>query len=207
MAHFMTSQFAEATEKTFRDGMRHLASGVCVVTLGGGEWRTGITATSVVSLSVEPPTLLVCINRGSSSYASVQSLGAFAVNVLASDQRQIAERFAGAFGLKGADRFRDGRWFVLPSGAPCLAASAAVFDCEVEEQLERHTHAIVIGRVRRVLLGDGRGALLYWRGAYDQLDCSQDELARTKSSLREPVIAQLSVNSPDPKIDRSHCTV
>ena len=178
---------AEATEKTFRDGMRHLASGVCVVTIGAGERKTGLTATSVASLSVEPPALLVCVNRESSSYRAVQSLGAFAVNVLASNQREIAERFAGASGLKGADRFRDGHWIVLPSGAPCLAASVVVFDCEVEERLERHTHAIVIGRVRRVLLGDGRGALIYWRGAYDQLDCSQEELARTKSSLREAV--------------------
>ncbi len=173
MGHFMTSQFSEATEKTFRDGMRRLASGVCVVTLGAGERRTGLTATSVASLSVEPPALLVCVKRQSSSYAAVKSLGAFAVNVLACDQREIAERFAGASGLKGADRFRDGYWLVLPSGAPCLAESIAVFDCEVEERLERHTHAIVIGRVRRVLLGDGRGALLYWRGAYDQLDWRQ----------------------------------
>ena len=174
----MTTRFAEATEKTFRDAMRGLASGVCVVTIGFGERRTGLTATSVPPLSAEPPALLVCVNRASSSYAAVRSFGAFAVNVLGCDQREIAERFAGASGLRGADRFRDGGWLVLPSGAPCLATSVAVFDCEVEERLERHTHAIVIGRVQQVLLGDGRGALLYWQGAYDQLDLRQDEVAR-----------------------------
>jgi flavin reductase (DIM6/NTAB) family NADH-FMN oxidoreductase RutF len=66
--------------------------------------------------------------------------------VLAADQQEIADRFAGASGLTGADRFRDERWLVLSSGAICLAGSAAVFDCEVDERIERHTQAIVIGR-------------------------------------------------------------
>src|SRR5208337_2386122 len=134
---------------------RQLASGVCVVTVGYGEERAGLTATSVASLSVDPPTLLVCHNRASSSYRAVETLGAFAVNVLAADQQEIADGFAGSSGLTGADCFRDGRWLPLPSGASYLAGSVAVFDCEVEERFERHTQAIVIGRVRRVLAGDG----------------------------------------------------
>jgi flavin reductase (DIM6/NTAB) family NADH-FMN oxidoreductase RutF len=166
----------EATDGTFRDAMRQLASGVCVVTLGRDDERTGLTATSVSSLSADPPTLLVCVDRA--RYRAVESLGAFAVNVLAADQREIADRFDGASGLTGADRFRDERWLVLSSGAFCLAGSAAVFDCEVDERIERHRHAIVIGRVRWVLVGDGSGALIRWRGAYDQVGWSKDEIAR-----------------------------
>jgi flavin reductase (DIM6/NTAB) family NADH-FMN oxidoreductase RutF len=168
----------EATEETFRYAMRQFASSVCVVTWRSGDDRTGLTATSVASLSADPPTLLVCVNRASPSYRAVQSLGAFAVNVLAADQREIADRFVGASGLTGADRFRDERWLVLPSGASYLADSAAVFDCEVDERIERHTHAIVIGRVRRLLVGDGSGALVRWRGAYDQVGWSKEEIAR-----------------------------
>src|SRR5208282_343672 len=168
----------EATEQTFREAMRHLASGVCVVTLCAGERRTGLTATSVSSLSAEPPTLLVCVNRASSGYATLAGSGVFAVSVLAADQREFAERFVGDAGLNGAERYQGGSWRVLPSGVSCLADSVAVFDCEVDERIERHTHAIVIGRVRRVLLGAASGALVYWRGAFDQLGWSKDEVSR-----------------------------
>ena len=169
---------AEADGKTFRAAMRQLASGVCIVTLGVGEERTGLTTTSVSSLSAEPPTLLVCVNRASSSYSAFERFGAFAVNVLAADQREFAECFAGGPDLEGAQRYREGAWRALPNGVSCLADSVAVLDCEVDERIERHSNAIVIGRVRRVLLGGASGALVYWRGAYDQVGWSRDEIAR-----------------------------
>jgi len=169
---------AEATEKTFRDAMRQLAGGVCVVTVGAHEERTGLTATSVTSLCADPPTLLVCVNRESSSYQALTRFGVFAVNVLAADQREVAERFGGGSALKGSQRYQGGRWLVLPTGVRCLADAAAVFECEVDERIERHTHAIVIGRVRHVLVGTGSGALVRWRGAYDQVGWSADEISR-----------------------------
>jgi flavin reductase (DIM6/NTAB) family NADH-FMN oxidoreductase RutF len=168
----------EATEETFRDAMRQLARGVCLVTLGSGYERTGLTATSVSSLSAEPPTLIVCVNRASPSYPVLTRLGVFAVNVLSADQREFAERFASGSGLKQAEGYRDERWLALPGGADCLAGSIAVFDCAVEERIERHTHAIVVGRVRSVLTGAGSGALVLWRGAYDQVGWSDEEVAR-----------------------------
>ncbi len=169
---------AEATEKTFRDAMRQLAGGVCVVTVGAHEERTGLTATSVTSLCADPPTLLVCVNRESSSYQALTRCGVFAVNVLAADQREVAERFGGGSALKGSQRYQGGRWLVLATGVRCLADAAAVFECEVDERIERHTHAIVIGRVRHVLVGTGSGALVRWRGAYDQVGWSADEISR-----------------------------
>jgi flavin reductase (DIM6/NTAB) family NADH-FMN oxidoreductase RutF len=168
----------EATDGAVRDAMRQLAGGVSVVTSGSGQERAGVTVTSIASLSADPPTLLVCVDRASSSYRAILSHGRFAVNVLAADQREIADRFAGGSELKGEDRFREGRWLALPGGAPYLADSVGVFDCEADERIERHTHAIVIGRIRRVLIGDGSGALVRWRGAYDQVGWSRDEIAR-----------------------------
>jgi flavin reductase (DIM6/NTAB) family NADH-FMN oxidoreductase RutF len=168
----------EATEKTFREAMRELASGVCLLTSGSGDERSGLIATSVASLSADPATLLVCVDRASSSYRAVQSYREFAVSVLGADQREIADRFAGGSSLRGADRFRDWSWGVLPGGACYIAGSVAVFDCEAVERIESHAHAIVIGRVRRVLIGDGSGALVRWRGAYDQVGWSRDEIAR-----------------------------
>jgi flavin reductase (DIM6/NTAB) family NADH-FMN oxidoreductase RutF len=168
----------EATNKTFRDAMRQLARSVCLITLGSGEERAGLTATSVSSLSAEPPTLLVCVDRASPSYPALTRLGAFAVNVLSADQREFAERFASGSNVRQTERYQDGRWLALPSGVHGLADSIAVFDCDVEERIERHTHAIIIGRVRCVLTGGGSGALVHWRGSYDQVGWSDEEVAR-----------------------------
>lgn len=159
-------------EDIFRAASRQLANSVCIVTLGAGEERTGQTATSVSVLSAEPPTLLV------SGSLDLARHSAFAVNVLAADQREFAQKFSAASGLKAEEGFEDGRWLQLPSGVSCLAGSVAVFDCEVEECIQRHNHAILIGRVQHALLGEGSGALVYWQGAYDQVGWSRDEISR-----------------------------
>lgn len=169
---------AEADSKTFKAAMRQLAAGVCVVTVGAGDERNGLTATSVSSLSADPPTLIVCVNRGASSYPDFARFGTFAVNVLAADHRDIADRFAGAGKARGVERFAGARWAPLPGGGVCLADSVAVFDCELEERIEQHSHAIVLGRVRRVRVGTGSGALIYWRGGYDQVGWSDAEISR-----------------------------
>jgi flavin reductase (DIM6/NTAB) family NADH-FMN oxidoreductase RutF len=170
--------FVEADVDTFRAAMRHLASGVCLVTHSIGGASTGMTATAVASLSLDPPTLIVCLNRAASTYAGLAPGAAFGVSVLGADHRELAERFAGRTSAEGAERFREGRWLIAPSGAPLLWDALAAFDCEVEDVVKRHTHAIVIGRVRRAASGVGGGALVYWRGGYDQLGWSRDELSR-----------------------------
>lgn len=97
--------------RAFKNAMRHLASAVSVVTTGRGEQRTGFTASSVTSLSMEPPTLLVCLNRQSSAAPVLLEHGAFCINVLAKDQVDLADAFAGRDGRRGAARYRmrDGR--------------------------------------------------------------------------------------------------
>src|ERR1700674_383574 len=88
----------------FRSAMRHLAGGVSVITVGRGNDITGMTVTSVSSLSVDPPTLIVSINRGSSSWPLLKRHGVFGVNILTADQLDIAERFTGKEGRKGGTR-------------------------------------------------------------------------------------------------------
>jgi flavin reductase (DIM6/NTAB) family NADH-FMN oxidoreductase RutF len=170
--------FVEADVDAFRAAMRHLASGVCLVTHCVGGARAGMTATAVASLSLDPPTLIVCLNRGASTYVGLAPGVAFGVSVLGADHRELAERFAGRTGEEGAERIREGRWLIPPSGAPLLWDALAAFECEVEDVVERHTHAIVIGRVKHAVAGSGGGALVYWRGGYDQLGWSEDELSR-----------------------------
>src|SRR4029453_18911956 len=136
----------EATSGDFRNAMRQLTGGVSVITAGRGRDISGMTVTSVSSLSVDPPTLIVSINREASSWPLVKRYGFFGVNILTSDQIDIAERFTGKGGLKGADRFAGAHWTTRVSGVPLLTDALAVSDCEVEDVVERHSHAIVIGR-------------------------------------------------------------
>ena len=169
---------AEAAETTFRDAMRQLARGVSIVTFGAGGSRAGFTATSVTSLSSDPPSLIACIPLGSPSLNALRRSSSFAVNLLAADQQEYAEHFAGRSGLHGSERYPGGPWRPLPSGVLWLANSIVAFDCEIEDRIERHTHAILIGRVWRVFMGSGSGALICWRGGYDQVGWSGDQIAR-----------------------------
>ncbi|MDB5503129.1 MAG: flavin reductase [Tardiphaga sp.] len=167
----------------FRGAMRALAGGVSVITVGRGKDISGMTVTSVSSLSVEPPTLIVSVNRQSSSWPLLQRYGAFGVNILTADQLDIAERFAGKDGLKGAARFSGAQWVTRATGVPLLVGSLAAIDCDVEEVIERHSHAIVIGRVRDVITAAPRTALTYWDGQYVAIDQNEDALKLAEVSL------------------------
>jgi len=158
----------------FRGAMRHLTGGVSVITAGRGKDITGMTVTSVSSFSVDPPTLIVSINRDASSFPLIRRHGAFGVNILAADQLDIAERFAGKGGLKGADRFAGAGWVTAVSGVPLLVGALSAVDCEVEDIFERHSHGIIIGRVRDVRNSTRNAALAYWHGQYVAVDQDED---------------------------------
>jgi flavin reductase (DIM6/NTAB) family NADH-FMN oxidoreductase RutF len=164
----------EVTSGDFRNAMRQLTGGVSVITTGRGRDISGMTVTSVSSLSVDPPALIVSINREASSWPLVKRYGFFGVNILTSDQIDIAERFTGKGGLKGADRFAGARWTTRASGVPLLEDALAAIDCEVEDVVERHSHAIVIGRVLDVAVSARTAALAYWQGRYVAIDQDGD---------------------------------
>jgi flavin reductase (DIM6/NTAB) family NADH-FMN oxidoreductase RutF len=169
----------------FRGAMRHLTGGVSVITAGQAKDITGMTVTSVSSLSADPPTLIVSINRDSSSWPLVKRLGFFGVNILAADQLDVAERFTGKGGLKGADRFAGAQWTTRISGVPLLVGALAAIDCKVEDIVERHSHAIVIGRVLDIQSSGHTAALAYWQGRYVAVD--QDEDAAKLAEVSLPV--------------------
>jgi flavin reductase (DIM6/NTAB) family NADH-FMN oxidoreductase RutF len=153
----------------FRQAMRHLAGGVSIVTTGRGAERNGLTATSVSSLSMQPAALLVCINRECSVLPVLRDHGAFGINILGGVHRDLADRFAGRHGVRGAERFSGADWIELVTGAPLLADALAAVDCMVDSIMEWHSHALVIGRVAAVHLGGGPQALVYWRGGYSDV--------------------------------------
>jgi flavin reductase (DIM6/NTAB) family NADH-FMN oxidoreductase RutF len=176
----------EVSSDDFRGAMRHLVGGVSVITVGRGKDIAGMTVTSLSSLSVDPPTLIVSINRESSSWPLLRRHGFFGVNILTADQLAIAERFTGKGGLKGAARFAGAQWFTRASGVPLLAGALAAIDCEVEDIVERHSHVIVIGRVLDMQLSVRTAALAYWQGQYVAIDQNEDAIRLAEVSLPAP---------------------
>jgi len=163
--------------------MRQLTGGVSVITAGRGQDITGMTVTSVASLSADPPSLIVSINRSASSWPLIARDGFFGVNILSADQLDIAERFTGKNGLKGADRFAGAEWITRVSGVPLLVGALAAIDCEVEDIVERHSHAIVIGRALDMRISSRTAALAYWQGQYVAIDRSEDAIRLAEVSL------------------------
>ena len=159
-----------------KQAMRRLVGGVVVITAGTGEDRVGLTATSAVSLSVDPPTMLICVNRASSTWPVIARRH-FCVSILGAGQQATAERFAGIGGLRGAARYRGADWTIMESGASGLTEAQAIVDCALEEVIERHSHAILLGAVRAVRLNRiERPSLAYGGGRF--IGISPHEAAR-----------------------------
>jgi flavin reductase (DIM6/NTAB) family NADH-FMN oxidoreductase RutF len=128
----------------FRRAMRHVPTGVTVVTsLRDGEPR-GITVNSFASLSLEPASLLICINREARSYLYISTSRIFCVNVLAGDQRSLAEHFSGKVRER---QFSAIGYATDTTGAPVLDDSIAYFDCELAAEHHFGSHSILIGNV------------------------------------------------------------
>lgn len=162
----MSQQHLRSSE--FRVSMRHVASSVCVVTAGGDGGRVGITATSVCSVSMAPPLLLVCINVGSMSHDSLLHAGHFGVNVLDESQEQVADVFAGRHGLAGEARFlaAGALWEEGHGNAPLLAGAVASFGCRLVQRIPAGTHSVLIGEVVDVRCREAGNPLIYLDGSY-----------------------------------------
>lgn len=160
---------SDMDKSSFRQVMRLYPGAVTVIAVGAPGDRTGTTATSVCSLSDEPPLILACINRNASAHDLIQASKCFCVNVLAFDQSDIALRFAGQAGLSGEARFEADRWDVLKTGAPVLKGALASLDCSLEEEMDGRTHTIFIGRVRDACVRADAEPLLYYSGSFRTL--------------------------------------
>lgn len=159
-----TGPQAHVDAATFRNAMRELTAGVTVVTALGPDGPRGLTATAVCSVSADPPTLLVCVNRETEGHAAIRAAQAFCVNVTAQEHRPLAEHFAGRSGLRGAERFAHGAWRTLVTGAPVLEDAIAAFDCRVVEALDWGTHTVFLGAVAATHAADPARPALVWRG-------------------------------------------
>jgi flavin reductase (DIM6/NTAB) family NADH-FMN oxidoreductase RutF len=126
--------------------LRQVPAAVAVVTTGSQGLAHGMTATAFTPVSLDPPSLLVSINRSASLHAPLTRRRAFAVNILTGDAADIARAFSnGALGH--AERFAACSWRWHETGLPVLLAAQASFLCEVEERMNYGTHDLFVGRV------------------------------------------------------------
>lgn len=171
-------------EHQFRAVMRRLAGGVSIITAGRDLDITGMTVTSLTSLSANPPRVLVSVNRQASSFALIERLGTFGVNILGSDQQDLADRFSNGR-LKGPQRFEGIPWSAGTSGVPLLGNSLATVECRVEEIIERYSHGIIVGSLLSFDLSRELSGLVYWNGQYIEIkhDVDLDLLAEISIPL------------------------
>lgn len=147
----------------FRLAMRRVAATVNVISLNVDGRPMGVTATAVSSLSMDPPSLLVCINRAASVHASMADMEAFRVNILHRDQEEIASMFADRKLEKL--RFLDG-WDLRPDEPPRLIAAQSSVLCRRIDCHQFGTHSIFIGVIEDVRVREDVSPLLYWNGVY-----------------------------------------
>jgi len=151
----------EISSQDYRDAMARFAGAVHIVTTDGAAGKRGVTAIAACSVSDEPPTILVCLNRQNPSNELFVENGVFALNTLAAGQQDISNVFSGFTDVASADRFSHGEWETLVTGAPVLKGALAVFDCQLIEAKEMATHRIYFGRVTGIRIGDKLEPLLY----------------------------------------------
>jgi flavin reductase ActVB len=145
----------------FRTAMRQLASGVTVVTTtddSGG--RFGLTASSFVPVSIDPPLILVCIARAAASFPAFASCHRFAVSILADSHIEVAERFS----RPRTDKFSGDRLNTTPDGLPVIDGALSVIECEPTGRHEAGDHSILIGRVYALRTEPGRPMVYFNRG-------------------------------------------
>ncbi len=150
----------------FRATLGHFCTGVTIVTAAGGDGPAGFSCQSFTSLSLDPPLVLICPSKASTSWPKIAGTGAFCVNVLAEDQEELCRGFA----MRGGDKFAGIGWTPGPfTGSPVLAGALAWIECRIEATHDAGDHTIVVGRVLD-LAAEDRHPLLFYRGGYGRFD-------------------------------------
>jgi len=151
----------------FRATLRRWASGVSILTTRDGERAFGMTISAFSSVSLDPPLVLACVEKKAHTLPAIHSSGVFAINVLASDQRDLSKRFA--TDGNEAVRFEGLACRVGASGAPWLPGALAVVDCRVAAVHDAGDHVIFVGEVLATDFAEEREPLLYYDASYRNL--------------------------------------
>ncbi len=154
---------APVDELAFRRTLGHLATGVTVITTHGDQGVHGMTANAVTSVSLDPPLILVCVDRRARMLRYIQERSAFGVNLLRETQEPLSRFFARSWKASAPPEYRFEEW----AGIPYLVGSLGGISCRVYQVLEGGDHAIVLGRVVGLRVDEPAGRpLLFYRGRY-----------------------------------------
>jgi flavin reductase len=154
----------EIASEDYRDAMAGLGAAVSIITTDGPAGRAGFTASAVCSVTDDPPTLLVCMNRTSSAHASVAGNKLVCVNVLSAQQEPLSRLFGGKVPI--AERFAAAVWSTLETGAPVLSDCAVAFDCQIANVTTVGTHDVLFCRVVALQRSGLTENLIYLGRAY-----------------------------------------
>ncbi len=151
-------------QENFRLAMRRVASTVAIVSAQDGGERHGTTATSVTSISMDPPSLLVCFNQSSRLHYFLHRQDRYCINVLHTSNLAVAKIFSSH--ATGPERFAIGDWRANAEEVPYLADAQANLFCGKEQEINYGSHTIFIGRVLQVLTREDISPLVYRNGRY-----------------------------------------
>jgi flavin reductase len=155
----MNSETSSLDRVRFLEAMAAVPGPVCLITTRIGEERFGLTASSFTSLSADPPSVIICVNKGASAHDRIIEAGSFGVSLLGPGQYDAADLFT----RKNVDRFSQHQWTELSTGAPLLQNSQVAFDCRVAKTIDGFSHTILIGLVEDILMSGHEDAeCLVW---------------------------------------------
>jgi 3-hydroxy-9,10-secoandrosta-1,3,5(10)-triene-9,17-dione monooxygenase reductase component len=146
----------------FRDVLGRFATGVTIITAIDGDEPVGVAANSFTSVSLDPPLVLFCVGRASTTWPRIERARRFAVNILGEHQEELSRLFA----TRGVDRFAQVDWHRGVGGSPVLHDVLAYVDCEFWAEYDGGDHIIVVGQVLDLGITHHAGPLLFYQGEY-----------------------------------------
>ncbi|MFS8201150.1 flavin reductase family protein [Streptomyces sp. CWNU-52B] len=175
----------------FRRTLGQLPTGVTVITTKGQFGRpVGMACNSFMSVSLDPPLVLLCVGNASSTLVDLQQSGVFCANILASDQAQLCQQFS----VKGVDRFAGVRWTDSAAG-PELADSIAWVSCEIESERVAGDHLVIVARVTGLRTNrDEPAPLVFHRGRLGSFSPAEEAL--TGSGVPSRPVSSGGVRAP-----------
>ncbi|MTH99452.1 flavin reductase [Roseibium sp. RKSG952] len=150
--------------------MSRIATAVHVVTTDGPAGRSGATISAFCSVTDEPASVLVCVNRTTRAHDAILKNRVFCVNTLGAGHQDLSDAFAGREQLDMKARFGKAEWIPLITGCPGLSDARLSVDCEISGVSEVGTHSIIVGRVVDLRMRTGGTSLLYIQRGYEQIE-------------------------------------
>ena len=161
--------FGLVDRQDYRNAMARLGAAVSVITTTGPSGDAGFTASAVCSVTDDPPTLLVCMNRDSSLHDTFRDNQVLCVNTLAAEQQALSPLFAGFTDAPMPDWFGAAAWTRLATGAPVLAGAVVSFDCRVAQVVGVGTHSVFFCEVQAIQSGPAHEGLIYFGRSYHRI--------------------------------------